>query len=116
MEEGPSSHTDWIAMVANAYYSRHCEDIARLLVGIQPPYKLFGDEPEPLSVRIDSAEMDGFLRFFQDDHCMLDCNQCDYCGNWARRAVRVNGRPMECAQALANDLQTIRVGSYRSGR
>src|SRR5271167_3094558 len=35
MEEGPSSHTDWIAMVANAYHSRHCEDIARLLVGIQ---------------------------------------------------------------------------------
>jgi hypothetical protein len=69
-----------------------------------------------LSVRIDSAELDGFLRFFQDDHCALDCNQCDYCGNWARRAVRVNGRPMECAQALANDLQTIRVGSYRSGR
>ena len=116
MEEGPSSHTDWIAMVANAYHSRHCEDIARLLVGIQPPHKLFGEEPEPLAVRIDSAELDGFLRFFQDDHCLLDCNQCDYCGKWADRAVHVSGEPTRCAQALADDVQTIRVGSYRSGR
>ena len=115
MEEGPSSHTDWIEMVAKAYYTRRCDDIARLLVGIQPPYTLRGEEPEPVTVHIDSAALDGFLRFFQDDHCALDCSQCDYCGVWARRAVSVSGRPGGCASALAQDLETIRIGSYRSG-
>jgi hypothetical protein len=28
----------------------------------------------------------------------------------------VSGKPAQCAQALADDVQTIRVGSYRSGR
>jgi len=116
MEEGPSSHTDWIAMVAEAYHSRRCDDVARLLVGVEAPYTIFGEAPEPVGVRIESAQLDGFLRFFQDDHCLLDCNQCDYCGQWARRAVRVTGRPAEAAQSLERDLQTIRVGSYRSGR
>jgi collagenase-like PrtC family protease len=115
MEEGPSSHTDWIEMVGKAYRTRRCEDIARLLVGIQPPYTLRGEEPEPVKVRIDSAALDGFLRFFQDDHCSLDCGQCDYCGKWARRAVRIEGRTNNCASALASDLETIRIGSYRSG-
>jgi collagenase-like PrtC family protease len=115
MEEGPSSHTDWIEMVAKAYHTRHCQDVARLLVGIQPPYTLRGEEPEPVAVHIDSAALNGFLRFFQDDHCSLDCSQCDYCGNWARRAVKIAGRPGSCASALTRDLETIRVGSYRSG-
>ena len=116
MEEGPSSHTDWIARVAGAYYERRCDDVARLLVGIEPPYTIFGEPPEPVGVRIESAQLDGFLRFFQDDRCLLDCDQCDYCGQWAKRAVRVTGRPGVCAQTLEGDLQTIRVGSYRSGR
>ncbi|HYB91621.1 MAG TPA: U32 family peptidase [Candidatus Binataceae bacterium] len=116
MEEGPSSHTDWIVKVAGAYHARRCDDVARLLVGIEPPHTVFGEAPEPFGVRIESAKLDGFLRFFQDDHCLLDCNTCDYCGQWANRAVRVAGKPRECAQSLEGDLQTIRVGSYRSGR
>ncbi len=115
MEEGPSSHTDWIAMVADAYRSGHCDDVARLLVGVEPPYSLFGEAPESLRVRIESAQLNGFLRFFQDDHCSLDCNQCEHCGNWARRAVHVSGTPKPCAESLESDLKTIRVGSYRSG-
>jgi collagenase-like PrtC family protease len=115
MEEGPSSHTDWIEMVTKAYAARRCDDVARLLVGIQPPHTLRGEAPEPVAVHIDSAALDGFLRFFQDDHCSLDCSQCDYCGSWARRAVKIGGRTDDCASALTRDLETIRVGSYRSG-
>jgi collagenase-like PrtC family protease len=116
MEQGPSSHTDWIAMVADAYRTCRSTDIARLLVGVEPPHTLFGEEPEPVGVRIDSARLDGFLRFFRDDRCALDCSRCDYCGQWAKRAVRVSGRPEDCSKSLREDLETIRVGSYRSGR
>lgn len=116
MGEGPSSHTEWISMVANAYRSRRCTDIAQLLVGIQPPMSLAGDPPEPLTVRVDSARLDGFLKFFQDDHCSLDCGQCDYCGQWAKRAVHLGGRSGDCARGISDDLERIRVGSYRSGK
>lgn len=116
MEEGPSSHTDWIAMVADAYRSGRCDDIARLLVGVEPPYTLFGEAPEAVRVRIESAQLNGFLRFFQDDRCALDCNQCEYCGQWARHAVRVDGHTADLARVLGSDLERIRVGSYRSGR
>jgi collagenase-like PrtC family protease len=116
MGEGPSSHTDWIAMAAGAYQARRCRDVAQLLVGIQPPMSLMGDAPKPLDVRIDGRKLDGFLRFFREDRCSLDCESCDYCGRWARRAVSIKGRSGDCAEGLAADLETIRVGSYRSGR
>jgi collagenase-like PrtC family protease len=116
MGEGPSSHTDWIVAAARAYRSRRGGDLARLLVGIQPPMSLMGDPPKTVQVRIDSRKLDGFLRFFRDDRCSLDCARCDYCGRWARRAVSVRGRTEACVGELAADLETIRVGSYRSGR
>ncbi len=116
MGEGPSSHTDWIAAAAGAYHSRRCRDIAQLLVGIQPPMSLMGDPPKALQVRIDSRKLDGFLKFFRDDRCSLDCERCDYCERWARRAVSVRGRTEACADELASELETIRAGSYRSGR
>jgi collagenase-like PrtC family protease len=115
MGEGPSSHTDWIAMVAEAYHTRRCRDIARLLVGIQPPMSLMGEAPQSLQVRIDSRKLDGFLKIFREDRCSLDCTRCDYCGQWARRAVSLKGRTEECAGELETNLETIRVGSYRSG-
>jgi collagenase-like PrtC family protease len=116
MEEGPSSHTDWIVLVANAYHARHCEDVARLLVGTQPPESIFGQTVNGIQVRIDSGKLDGFLRFFREDRCSLDCDRCDYCGRWAERAVTVQGNPGESAQSIESDLERIRVGSYRSGQ
>lgn len=116
MEEGPGSHTDWIAAVADAYDSRRCDDLARLLVGTQIPESIFGQNGAPARVRIESAELNGFLRFFQEDRCSLDCERCDYCGQWARRAVRVEGETAESVRMLESDLERIRLGSYRSGR
>jgi collagenase-like PrtC family protease len=116
MGEGPSSHTEWIAATAAAYHSRRCADVAALLVGIQPPFSLMGEAPSSSSVRIESRKLDGFLRFFQDDHCALDCEHCDYCGQWAKRALRVRGKPADNAREISDDLTRIRIGSYRSGR
>ncbi len=116
MGDGPSSHTDWIVGTAAAYQARRCDDVAALLVGIQPPFSLAGEAPSSSGVRIDSRKLDGFLRFFQDDQCSLDCDHCDYCGDWARRAIRLSGKPAETAREISDDITRIRVGSYRSGR
>jgi len=116
MGEGPSSHTDWIAAVARAYHERSCDDVASLLVGIQPPFTLHGEEPAALGVRIDGRALDGFLRFFAEDRCALDCSTCDWCGQWAARAVRLSGSHERSAAEIAADLESIRIGSYRSGK
>jgi collagenase-like PrtC family protease len=116
MEEGASSHSDWIAAVAAAYDARRCDDVARLLVGTQSPESVFGQSAAPVRVTVDSAALTGFLKFFQEDRCSLDCERCDYCEKWASRAVRVEGEPAESIQMLESDLERIRVGSYRSGR
>jgi collagenase-like PrtC family protease len=116
MGDGPSSHTDWIAAVANAYQSRHCDDVARLLVGTQIPESIFGQNGEPPRVRIESAELNGFIRFFQEDRCALDCERCDYCGRWAKSAVKVEGNAAGSVRTIESDLERIRLGSYRSGR
>ncbi|MFZ0887359.1 MAG: peptidase U32 family protein [Candidatus Binataceae bacterium] len=115
MEEG-LSHTDWIEAVGAAYRARRCDDVARLLVGTQLPESVFSQPVKPGTVRIESAQLDGFLRFFQDDRCSLDCECCDYCGSWAVRAVKVEGCGRELVGSLESDLERIRVGSYRSGR
>jgi collagenase-like PrtC family protease len=116
MGDGPSSHTDWIDKTATAYHARRCTDVAALLVGNQAPFSLAGQPPPPSGVSIDSRKLNGFLRFFQSDKCSLDCNDCDYCAGWARRSTRVRGKALETAGAISDDIERIRVGSYRSGR
>jgi collagenase-like PrtC family protease len=115
MEEGASSHTDWIVATAEAYRDRRCSDVAKLLVGTQAPAPIFAEEAASLEIRIDSSKLDGFLRFFMDDRCTLDCGRCDYCGQWARRAMRTTGESRESIEMIESDLEIIRVGSYRSG-
>lgn len=113
MEEA-GSHSDWIAAVASAYHSRRCEDVARLLVGTQPIEPLFGAPVETPWVRVESRKLEGFIQFFKEDRCLLNCEQCDYCGQWAKRAVRIEGEPGAYLAQLRSELARIRLGSYRS--
>lgn len=115
MGGGPSSHTQWVAKAAAAYYSRRCEDVAELLVGIQAVEALFGQTAQAPRVQIDSSKLAGFLRFFQQDSCHWECSQCNYCAEWANHAVRVEGDPTPYVRQLESDLQRIRLGSYWTG-
>jgi hypothetical protein len=115
MGDGPGSHTAWIATLAEAYFSRRCEDVAALLVGIQQVEPLFSERTTAPRVRIDSGRLDGFLQFFQDGNCHLDCSRCTHCGEWAARAARVDGDPAPYVRQLESDLERIQVGSYWSG-
>ncbi len=115
MGEGPSSHTPWIVKVAEAYHSRQCRDVIELLVGIQPPETLSGEAVEAFQVRVDSRKLDGFLRFFQEDRCSLDCSQCSHCEDWAKRCVETRGNPSDYVRQVESDLEKLRVGSYWAG-
>ena len=115
MGDGPSSHTDWIADVARAYSSRRCADVRVLLVGIQSIETPFGASIEAPRVTIRSAKLDGFLQFFQDGHCAMDCPACVHCESWAERAVEVGGHPTDYIDRLESDIKTVRVGSYWAG-
>lgn len=116
MGDGPASHTDWICETAAAYRARWCGDVAALLVGNRAPLSLAGQAPPASGVRIDSRKLEGFLGFFQDDRCSLDCDYCEHCAEWAARSTRLYGRSAETACAMSDDVLRIRVGSYRSGR
>lgn len=115
MGSGPSSHTDWIERAARAYRARRCDDVAGLLVGIQDLESPFGESPAGPRVRIDSAALEGFLRFFEEGSCRLDCDRCRYCGDWASRAVGVHGDGAPYRRRLESDLERIRLGSYWTG-
>lgn len=115
MGEGASSHTPWILKVAEAYHRRRCRDVAELLVGVQPMETLSGEVLAPWRVRVSSDRLDGFLRFFREGHCSLDCQHCTYCAQWAKASVSVEGHAGEHARQLEHDLETLRAGSYWAG-
>ncbi|MBI2964308.1 MAG: U32 family peptidase [Deltaproteobacteria bacterium] len=115
MGEGASSHTPWILKVAGAYHRRRCEDVAELLVAVQPMVGLSGEAPAPWRVRIAADRLDGFLSFFRDGRCSLDCQRCSHCAEWAKACVSAEGRAAEHRKQIENDLETLRAGSYWAG-
>lgn len=113
MGTGPASHTDWIAMVTNAYHSGKSDNVAKLLVGLEGIQSLTGEAgPEPPELVIDSRKLDGFIRYFEQGHCDLDCEQCTYCDAWARKAVSIHGDERAYLEQVGSSLERIRAGSY----
>lgn len=113
MGGGPSSHSDWIEKVSKAYHSRKSDNVAELLVGLEGIQSLTGElSPEPPELRIDSRALDGFMRYFTEGHCDLDCASCTYCPAWSRKAVTIGDDAPEYLEHVESSLDRIRVGSY----
>jgi hypothetical protein len=36
---------------------------------------------------IDNTKLDGFIEFFKKQDCIAMCNECNYCEEWAKKAV-----------------------------
>ncbi len=115
MGGGPSSHSSWIARTAEAYYKGRCKDVAELLVGIDGIRSLCGASIEQPDIHIDSGKLDGFLRFFAEGRCDMNCTRCRYCDAWADKAVRIDGDADGYVEQLESSLEGVRLGSYWTG-
>lgn len=117
MGDGPASHTDWIVQVTQAYFDRDVEDMAEMLVAMEPPNMLDGTPAtQNYRVKVKARELDGFLKFFADGHCSRHCNTCRYCGNWADKAAEVVGdRPAYVAR-MDDIKERLMIGDFRTGR
>jgi collagenase-like PrtC family protease len=117
MGDGPASHSDWIVSVAESYAGGRSDDVAALLVGLEPVQPLFAEgHGGGTRVRIESAKLDGFLDFFADGRCDLDCHRCRYCDKWAARAVTVEGDTGVYRRELERTMERIRIGDFVTGR
>ncbi len=113
MGGGPSSHTEWIEQVSKAYHSCHSDNVADLLVGLEGIQSLMGESSAPPpGLRIDSRALDGFMRYFTEGHCDMDCGDCTYCEAWSRKAVSIEGDPSDYLEHVGSNLDRIRDGSY----
>ena len=60
-------------------------------------------------VYIDNRALDGFIEFFLKDNCELrSCQECGYCEDVAKRAVKINtasvGNDLRLHRAFLNEL------------
>lgn len=117
MGDGPSSHTDWIVSVVDSYFRRDCDDLADMLVAMEPPNMLDGTPvPGGYSVKIRARELDGFLKYFLDGHCTRKCNTCKYCSIWADKTTEVRGDRAAYVEKLDDIKERLMIGDFRTGR
>jgi collagenase-like PrtC family protease len=117
MGDGPSSHSDWIVKATSAYYRGDCDDLAELLVGMEPPDMLDGSAlPRDNRVIVHSRSLDGFLQFFADGRCTRSCHTCRYRSHWADIATEVRGDRQKYVDRLAQTRMRLIVGDFRTGR
>lgn len=116
MGGGPASHSNWIVSVAEAYARGRSDDVAALLVGLEPVQPLLGEGTgDGTRVRIESAKLDGFVDFFAEGRCDVNCHRCRYCDSWARRAVQIDGDTGLYRQELERTIERIRIGDFVTG-
>ncbi|MHA2397940.1 MAG: U32 family peptidase [Promethearchaeota archaeon] len=95
---GRRMSTEWIIRAVKAFSSRKYEgnlvDIIQgftMSIGIEKdPTSKFRQtvDTEPKSkLIIDNTKLDGFIDFFKTQDCISMCDECNYCTNWAEKAV-----------------------------
>ncbi|MHA1254696.1 MAG: hypothetical protein ACTSPS_03760, partial [Promethearchaeota archaeon] len=61
---------------------------------------------------IDNTKLDGFIDFFKKQNCIAMCNECNYCEEWAEKAVFLNKEEstkyVQSIQNYLNDIITSR--------
>jgi len=120
---GRRMSTEWIVRSVKAFSSRKYEgnliDIIQgfsMTVGVEkdPNLKLrqtIGKESKS-KLFIDNTKLNGFIDFFKKQNCIAMCNECNYCEEWAKKAVFLNKekstRYVESIEAYLNDIITSR--------
>ena len=120
---GRRMSTEWITRAIKAFSSRKYEgnlvDIIQgftMSIGIEnDPTSKFRQtvDIEPKSkLIIDNTKLDGFIEFFKNQDCISMCDECNYCENWAEKAVFLDKdqapKYVESIQDYLDDLVTSR--------
>lgn len=42
------------------------------------------------NIYVDNNKLDGFINFFKNKNCSLSCDECNYCGSWAKKVINVD--------------------------
>lgn len=98
---GRRMSTDWIIRSVKAFSSRKYE--GNLIDIIQGFTMSIGVEKDPnikftktvteenkSKLIIDNTKLDGFIDFFKKQDCISMCDECNYCNEWAKKAVILN--------------------------
>ncbi|TFF88866.1 MAG: hypothetical protein EU549_02190 [Promethearchaeota archaeon] len=72
------------------------------------PNKGFGktvEEEKKANLYIDNTKLDGFIDFFKNQQCRAMCDECNYCAEWAKKAIIIDE---EGTQIYLDSLKTFR--------
>lgn len=120
---GRRMSSEWITRSVKAFSSRkyggNLIDIIQgfsMSIGIEnDPHAKFQqtiDEESRSKLIIDNTKLDGFIEFFKKQDCISMCDECNYCENWAEKAVFLNKEQapkyVESIQDYLDDLVTSR--------
>ena len=120
---GRRMSTEWIVRAVKAFSSRKYEgnliDIIQgfsMTVGVEkdPNAKLTETviKESKSKLIIDNTKLDGFIDFFKKQNCIAMCNECNYCEEWAKKAVFLNKEEstkyVQSIQNYINDIITSR--------
>ncbi len=56
------------------------------------------------SIYIDNQNLRGFIDFFKKNNCLLSCEECGYCQEWAKRVIRLNEQEVDKYVRLFNKM------------
>ena len=130
---GRAMPTSWIVRAVKAFSSRKYEgNLADILEGFQIS---FGDiqENDPITgfkqtigkesrsrLFIDNTKLNGFIDFFKKQNCLAMCGDCNYCAEWAKKAVYLDeeeaGKYVESLKSYMNDILTGREFGLESAK
>jgi collagenase-like PrtC family protease len=113
---GRRMSTDWIVRSVKAFSERKYEgNLVDIVQGFsmsygglekKDPNAKIGDtirNEAKSKLYIDNTKLDGFIEFFKKQNCNAMCDECNYCSEWAKKAVRLDP---ERAQRYVDSLQS----------
>ncbi|MHA1252504.1 MAG: U32 family peptidase [Candidatus Helarchaeota archaeon] len=113
--------TNWIIRSVDAYSNRKYDGnlidiIQAISISAEGTYKTdpfermreCWDMEQKAKVIIDNTKLDGFIEFFKKQNCNAMCDECNYCAEWAKRAIIIDeSRTKPYVSALKNYMLDI---------